>query len=503
MQSKIRNPRITRMNDLSSLLFRWLSGLAFVAIAALVSTVVGCSGPDAITTSPVKSELGSVSVWCPEIRDREELQLRWTAWANRTGAKVTLADKEATADLLCVSVTELGRLVMANELLTVPESVTKMSGEFQWNGLLRVYQSTLAKWGAKDYVVPLIGEGYAIVYRNDQLRDPAFVKAFTAKYTREPLPIQTWEDLADIAELITAQTGKPSLPPLPSTPADAITNFCQLAACYDRSPIAKTAGAEEFRRGLSFLTDGVTGEPRINTPGFVEAFTWFHATSRFRPQVSGDPMDAVLSGSAVAAVVPLAQLNRLPRTEQTGAIDAKFGVGSVPGTRSFFDAKGVRQKEPSGNFIPYYRGRLVGMVRKSAGSPETAWSLLAELGSPNGNLKSIGSTVLGCGPLRVAHVTDTVPLWGQYRFDKAGTASLTSAMKQYAALGSANAAVGLRTPDYEAIDQLILKQLKNAASGQANGADAARAALQDWNALDSKTPDAVRKQWRKQTAGME
>lgn len=487
----------------SILPFRWVGVSAVLTLATGLTLLIGCSGT--APTVPTRAKpVGSVSVWCPDARDRTEFQPRMTAWANRTGAVVTVAASEASADVLLVPAGEIGRLVVAGEVQPVAETISGTTGGFQWSGLLRVYQSGLVQWGGKEYAIPLVGEGYVLVYRNDRLTAPEFVKAFSARHNRDPLPIRTWEDLKEVGELATARDGKPGLPPVPAAASTACTTFCQIAACYDRTPITGSPSAEDFRRGLSFLADGVTGRPRIDAPAFVEALNWFHSTKDLRPKSPGDPLDALVSGTAVAAIVPLADLTRLPKDVTSGAVERRFGIGSVPGTRTFFTAKGVSDKAASANFVPYYAGSgLVGMVRQSAALPDDCWALLAELGNPNGTALTIGSPAVGGGPLRSGHVTDGSPLWGQYRFDSAGTANLAQAMRQYASIGVVNSAVGLRTPDREAISGIIAEQVKRAATGEVTGAEAAKKALDDWTGLDAKTPEAERKMWRKRTAGME
>lgn len=481
---------------------RLLGVSAVLTVLTLLPCSVGCSGTPPTASDRPKTVGGSVSVWCPEARDRAEFQPRMTAWANRNGSTVSAATSGTTADVLIIPATEIGRLVVAGELLPVSDALIEDSSAFQWNGLLRVYQSGVVKWGAKEYAVPLVGEGYVLVHRNDRLTDPEFAKSFMTKHSRNPLPIRTWEDLIEIATILTERTGHKSLPPIPTNKTAALTNFCQIAACYDRPPL-NARNTDDFRSGLSFLADADTGAPRITSPAFVEAFNWFHATSKFRPTTPGDSIDALVTGTAVAAVVPLADLTRLPRDEKTGAIDGRFGVGSVPGTRAHFNTDGKRIQDASPNFVPYHAGGLVGVVRKSAKSPDACWSLLAELGGPNGSALTIGNPTVGGGPVRSIHVSDGSSLWGQYRFDESRTTALAQAMKHYAPLGVVNPAVGLRTPDAGAIAELIVKQLNRTAVGETSGVEAANQANVDWKALDEKTPVAEWKMWRKRTAARE
>jgi ABC-type glycerol-3-phosphate transport system substrate-binding protein len=446
-----------------------------------------------------------VSVWCGDERFRTEFAPRLTTWANRNGAVVKW-EPAPTADVLLIPPTDLGARVAAGEATPVPASLTGDAAGFQWAGLLRVYHSSLVRWGTREYAVPLVGEGYVLVYRADRLADPARKKAFVDRFRREPTPIRTWEDLADVAAGF-APDGQPGLPPLPPTTPELLTQFGQIAACFDRLPMTNTRrqkgdDTDYLRLGLSFLVNGETGEPRVTAPSVAEAFRWYHATAGSRPKAAGDAVDALVSGPAVAAVLPLSDLHRLPKGAG-GAVDPKFGVTAVPGTRKYFDPKGNPLPATS-NFVPHFGGGgLVGVVRPSASNPEACWNLLAELGGPAGSTTTVDGIKLGGGPLRSAHLSDDSRQWRQYRFDEARTADLGRAMQHYASTGVLNPALALRTPDQAAIAELIVKQVRRAAAGEVTAEEAVRQASDDWAELDKKTPEAERRAWRRKSAGLE
>lgn len=476
-----------------------------IGLSALLTLAGGCGSSTRPTVGAVGVPAGSrVSVWYADARVKAEFHPRVTAWANRTSAAVVAAES-ADADVLIIPAADLGQTAESGGLLPVSEVVSGEASGYQWNGLLRVYQTIFPQWGMTEYAVPLTGEGWVVVYRADLLKEPGFVKEFTAARRRDPLPVRTWEDLSEVAAVRTAVTKKPSLPPLPADPDAVLTAVCQVAACYDRSPKTDQGGGglEDFRRGRSFLTAADTGRPRIDAPGFAEAFKWFADTSNFRPPDQGDPIDALVNGSAVAAVVPVADLLRLPINPSTGAIEARFVLGSVPGSQAYFDPKGEKRAVGSANVVPYFAGTgLVGVVRKTVAHPDVCWRLLAELGGPNGSALAIGPP-LGGGPLRSAHVADDSRVWGQYRLDPAGTTTLREVMRQFTAGGGANPAIGLRTPDRKAVAEVVARQLRLAATGKTDPSAAVKQAAAEWAELDAKVPEATRKAWRKKTAGVE
>jgi ABC-type glycerol-3-phosphate transport system substrate-binding protein len=427
-----------------------------------------------------------------------------STWGNRNSITVKWSPDASAADILLIPPTELGSQVATGELLPVPASIAAYAAPFQWTGLLGVYQTGLVRWGTKAYAVPLVAEGYVLVFRSDRLADPAMVKAFTEKHRRPPLPILTWEDLAEVAAVATQLSGEPSLPGLPQSAQEAMTQFGQIAACYDRSVGGgREKGSDEVRRGMSFLVSGETGDRRTSAPAFAETFRWFQATSMYRRKTPEDPVTALTSGSAVAAVLSLTDALRLPRDPQSGLVESRFGVAVVPGTRSYFDAANKPVPTTSPNFVPYYgHGGLVGTVRSKA-SAEACWRMLEELGNPAGSASTLDSSKIGCGPLRASHIREDVRSWRQYRFDEARTTELGKALSQYASVGAVNPALALRTPDQAAITELVIKHLRRVATGETTAAEALNQWADEWAAQDAKTPEAERRSGRRKSAGFE
>ena len=76
-------------------------------------------------------------------------------------------------------------------------------------------------------------------------------------------------------------------------------------------------------------------------------------------------------------------------------------------------------------------------------------------------------------------------------------------MRDYASTGVANPALPLRTPDAGEVFAILEAQLRRAATGQATGPDAAKAAIRDWAAHDAKRDAGQLKEWRRKAAGLE
>ncbi len=494
--------------------------VAAVVLAGLLGLTAGCGcGPKPVVVPTVADKphaAAGLKVWYGDEKLAEVFSPRARAWGYRTGAGITAAASPAEADVLLVPAYRLGTFDPPAGLRPVPATVVGEGSNFQWGGLLAVYQSRLAHWGGERYAVPLSGEGYVLLYRADVLGEPAFADAFKQKHARPPLPVRTWADLADLGQFATDRTGKPALPPLTADPHAAVAALGHIAACYDRPPLTggpkADGGPDPYFRGLSFFVDmdvlrngpADRWEGRVGGPAFGEAFRWFESTAKWRPAQPGDPTAAVLSGSAVAAVVPLGELNRLPKDPTTGSIDARFGVGPVPGSDGYFDDAGNRQKTTGVNRIPHYPGGgLVGVVRQSAASPDAAWALLGELGGPIGSTATLDTPAVGGGPLRTEQAGEQPRLWQQYGFDAKRTADLAKAVREYTAPNTLNPALGLRTPDVDAVHALLAKALTKVASGQVTAAAGQAEAVNGWKELDAKTPRDKRAVDRKRAAGLE
>ncbi len=490
--------------------------LAALALGLVSGCGCGTRAPDQPTGKKAHAD-AVLKVWCDDPQMAGVFVPRAKAWAHRHTATVQQVMVEADADVLFVPPARLGRLDPTTALRPVPASVTGEGSTYQWGGLLGVYQSRLAHWGGDRYAVPLVGEASVLVFRADLLGDGPFAEAFRQKHLRTPLPVRTWDDLADIGLFATERNGKPGLPPLPADPAAAATAFGQIAACYDR-PVAtggnlqEAAGPDPYRRGLTFYTDvdvlrnrpADRWEVRVGEPPFGEAFRWFEKTAKGRPAEAGDVIAAVVSGSAVAAVVPVGDLARLPRDPASGAVDSRFGVASVPGADAFYDAAGKRQKTNSVNRVPLYAGSgLMGVVRQSAAHPDAAWALLIELGGPAGSAASVANATVGGGPLRIENASASTAHWEQYGFDAARTADLTTAVSDYVAPGTINPALALRTPDVDAVNALLARAVGSVASGKQSADAGQQQAVKEWREMDAKTPVDVRQTPRRKSAGLD
>ena len=460
--------------------------------------VLGCGGPPLPPPTP-KKPLAEVTltIACDDAAFRRDLANRVLGWSSKSGATVRVfpSSEAKSPDILIRTPAELGALAATGELASIPAELRATGNALQWVRILPAYSTLLTQW-KKDIVgLPLAGDGFVLVYRADRFAEDATRTRFRAKLGHDLAPPTTWDELAELAGFFTEIDQKPSLAPLPTDPTRLLTQFHQIAVCSDRksyteSDLTQGGGATGSRAvnadTMSFHFDLRTGKPRIAGPAFVLAAEWLAKTRPYRATAgTDDPIAAMANGSAIAAVVSLADLSRLPRDESTNAVSKRFGVSRLPGSRTLFDANGKPVTAAgSPNYIPFLgtTTRIAGVV-KSCPQPGAAWDLLAELASVTGSLAVMGDPALGAGPFRSEQREEARgAVWLAYCFDEEGTRQLVQAMQGFFPPEVGNPAVVLRTPNQGALMVSLEKQVRRVALGEAPANVALRQAADEWQA---------------------
>jgi ABC-type glycerol-3-phosphate transport system substrate-binding protein len=476
----------------------------------------GCDGGTG-TTAPgaIKKPHEGVrlTVSCPDPAFADAITPIANTWCARTGASVTVAPAPMTpTDATDIGVIPSGALGKWGEegLLAPVPSKLLTSEQYQWQGLLPIYAERLSEWGGQTLAVPLTGDGYVIVYRAERLKEKTVADEFAKQYGRPPGAPATWEEFADLAEFFAQRDKRSSLPPLPADPAQLFDLLSRVAASADRRALndaelaARTASD---RDALAFQFSVVTGKPRIQNEGFQIAARWLdrlrtRALFAAAPGASDDPIAALVEGRATLALVSLDQLSRLPR--ENGAVPARFALASVPGTRTFHDPERPKEIAQQLNYVPYFSGGRLGVVRTRCPNPDAAFELLTELGGPAHSSELVGTPGLGAGPLRGAHLErDRLVLWLGYGFDEDRTRLLQDAMRQYIGQTVKNPTLGPRGPDRADLVAAAAEPLRKLTTGAVPPAEALKQIDAAWNALDAKVPPNVLLRWRQRGAGLQ
>jgi ABC-type glycerol-3-phosphate transport system substrate-binding protein len=481
-----------------------------LGIAALVF-VAGCGGDSSHGTAPDAKPFSKVvlTVRCPDPALAAVITPATRSWADRTGAGVTIhaagMTPEDDTDVGIIAAPELGVWADRGALARVPAGLGAIDHPFQWTGVLPAYRQQLIEWGGQAQAVPLVGDGFVIVYRADRFADAKFIKAFQETFGRKPAAPATWEEFADLATAFATLDGRPSLPSYSG--AGVADLFFRVAACYNRSAMTDPTAK---RATLSFEFDLTTGAPRLDTPAFVAAADWLArlAGKKCFPPLApaGTPADPVAAldrkdAPASLAVVSLAQLARLPR--EGGVVPARFAVAALPGTQRYTDPeKGTLVTAAVPNYVPYFAGGRIGVVRARCQHQAAAFDLLADLGGPTRSLEVVSTPGLGAGPFRVSHLErDRIQVWYGYGFDADRTKQLQDALRQYVRQDVKAPVFGLRGPDREPLSAAAAAELGKLAEGVRPDA-VLKQLTAAWNAIDEKTPQETRLRWRKMAAGV-
>lgn len=504
---------------LSTALLAVRGPLILSLVLALVLVVVGCRPPRPVDTPKPQPFVGvTIRLACHDPAFARELSGRGKIWGTRTGGAVVLESDWTKADAAVIPPARLGELANSDLLAGRPDALAHRDHQLRWGDVLPSFQDKLCNWGRRSVAVPVAGDGFVLLYRMDRFADPAVAAAYRAKYQRELIPPRTWEDLRAVAEVFHATDGKPSLPPLPTDPAAAVAAFHQIAACYDRQAVATerlniTAGttpepAVRSQVAFRFHVDPDNTKPRLTAPSFAAAFGWFHDTAKLR-LAAGDPLDALVNGSAVAGVVSLADIAKLPKVAG-GVVDPKFGIAPIPGSAVWFDAEGKPQPAAGGrNYVPCLgAGGELGVVFKRTTVADAAWDFLADLSGPAGADDTLGEVSLGAGPYRYSQVTEEAAgKWQRYGFDAARSDQLAKAVVAFAEVPVRDPVYPLRTPDQKNRVALLNDALRKAAgltpAGALTGDKAAAEAQAAWLAADAKVPPAELLKWTRSAVGLE
>ena len=427
---------------------------ALIALLAAITLAAapGCGGDPTQKTTAKAAPFAEVSltIRCSDEPFRAALTQAARSWATRTGATVTLAAGPMAVgddtDIGVVPVAELGSWAERGDLVPLPAIFRTPDNTFQWTGLLPAYREQLIEWGGQARALPLAGEGVVIVYRADRLTEANLVAALRKRGLEKPAAPATWEEFAGLAAAFAEVDGKPSLPAMSGE--ELADLFFRVAACYDRLPlndvsISKLGGVTGL---VSFQHDVRTGDARLDAPGFGAAADWLAGLAANKCFAT-DPTADLASGKAMLGVVSLAQLAKL--RSESGAIPARYGIAALPGTRSHTDPEtGKLVPNPGANYVPYFSGGRLGVVRSRCSNSAAAFDLLAELGGPTRSQELLSNPTLGAGPFRSAHLDqDRLLIWLGYGLDETRSKALQAALQQNVRTDVRNAVQTLRRPD--------------------------------------------------------
>ncbi len=393
------------------------------------------------------------------------MERQGNAWALANGATLILKSrKEGDAvpgdiDIVAFNPAEMGRLVDAQSLAPLPESIT---GSGSWTQLSRVYQTRLLGWGAATYAVPLIGDATILIYRAD---------LFAAANRKPP---DSFAAYLELAKQFATDRQQPSLPPLSND--DALDReFFTAAAAFMVKPLSdselkKRAGNDPaIAKTYGFHFDVETGQPRLTEQGFAQALEWLSASQVHRIK-NGTLVEAFASDRAVFGLGTLSDLAALKPSSHP----KRYAVAPTPAAATV-------------DTIPYFGpGGVLSAVTKSAKAPEAAAAMLRHLSDLPAGLEIVHSPEYAAAPYRAAHMNERPDGWFNWGFDKPGTDSLRYALTKATDPRAINAPSRLRIRDEAKYRRLLLDGLREVLDKNADPAKTLQAIADQWETLDTR-----------------
>jgi ABC-type glycerol-3-phosphate transport system substrate-binding protein len=448
----------------------------FTILALVVAVAAsGCGRPVAAPLAPPKPFGGkTIRAAAPGGPAKLLLERQGMAWARGNGATLVILDRhEGDAapkdiDLIAFNPAEMGRLVEAQALAPLPDSVTSGAS---WTFLSRPYQTKLLGWGAATYALPLIGDAIVLIYRAD---------LFAAAKRKPP---ENFAAFLELAKQFAEERKQPSLPPLGND--DALDrDFFSVAAAFAVPPLtdsdlkSRSVNDPAVTNMYGFHFDIETGEPRLTDPGFVKALEWLKASQSFRIH-GGTLVEAFANDRAVFGLGSLADVASLKPAEHPN----RYAVAPVPAS-------------PNGDVVPYIGpGGVIAAVSKSGKEPQAALALLLHLSDlPNG-LEVVHTPEYGTAPYRAAHLTERADGWLNWGLDRAGTDALRTALTKATDPRVINAPIRLRVRDESKYRRALLDSLREALDQNADPAKTLQAIAEQWKKLDSRTVEEKRDEY--------
>lgn len=454
----------------------------------------------AVPTSPHQGI--ELTIACPTEATSVLLHRYAQPWALRQGVllKIQKADpahakdegtsKDSTAaDIWILPPADLPSWAAAGRLVPMPSGYQAREHALAWSDLLPTFREQLIQWEGKPYGLPLVGEAPVCCYRADLFTDPAHQPALRKMFGRNLEGPATWEQFARLAEYfrdhrMEGEAG-PSLPPWPASDAALDRLFYTVATNFARRAVP----SDEARRPdqeddlFSFHYNLKTGEPRIASPGFVQALKLLQRLGKCRPkELVADPEEAFRDGRAVLCLTDAPWIKTF---QKTAALHDKVGVCRIPGAEHYFDfVTGKSHPAPDFNRVPYLGSSgWLAVVTRFSQHPETAFDLLADLTGPKTSAQIFLSATGHGGPTRTEQLYRA--RWDTFDLNDKQELHLREAMQgTLLHRHLKNPVLCLRTPRQEAHRAALVQGLRKALLEGAEAEQTLREVAEAWRKLD-------------------
>jgi multiple sugar transport system substrate-binding protein len=267
----------------------------------------------------------------------------------------------------------------------------------------------------------------------------------------------------------------------------------------NQEKLDKLARADRDRVLYNYHFDLETGEPWLQSPGFLTALKFLQQVQKFRPAAAAaNPVQSFQEGSALFAIATLADVFAL---QQDRHMKDRFAVSRVPGSKQYYAPSAGDERlltDPDGNAVPYMgSGGWLGAVSVNAAHPEAAQNFLQFLGGPQTSLEIVLEPRWGGGPTRQSHMEiDNRSGWFGYGLGKSRTDQMLLALEAQCNPTTVNPVYRLRLPDQQAYRDAFVEAIRPALTNQISAEIALAQAAQRWKEIGKGNPAARLKEYR-------
>ena len=365
---------------------------------ACAGVLAGCSDPDRSSSSPSKPSFPGVKLTVGVMGDPAilaGLSAERGEWVASRGGEITIQEQPVPApdhlsdvDLLIFPGQELGTLVDADALETIPNEVVlpvrapddeargtgnpgaqdeEPADAFQYTDIAPAFREQVSKYGSDRMALPLGGSALVLVYRRDAFsrqanRDAALAAGITLE------PPATWAQLDALARFFQGRdwNGDGS-----SDHGIAAVLGQDREGLGDSTFLARAASLGQHRDQFSFLVDADSMAPRIDTPPFLEALRGVIAWKPWGPP-GMEAFDAAAAREAFRGGKVAMLIDRAERAA-SWSNGHPIGVAPLPGSERVYEPLRHQWETPSSrnapSYLPHGGGWLVGVRRGLIGAP--------------------------------------------------------------------------------------------------------------------------------------
>jgi multiple sugar transport system substrate-binding protein len=478
-----------------------------VLAGSLLLAATGCGSRPTTVERPTRPYQGAVvRVACPGEPVTTLVTRYGQAWSADSGARVEVTAYDpsagpegAPADVWVIPPARMPHWAAAGQLREVPASYRSADAAYGWDDLLPLYRYKLLTWDQKVYALPLLGDVLLCFYRTDLFQAPRHREAFKKQAGRDLAEPDTWEKFAAAAAYFHGQPRPgidhpcPSLPPLPAGDDDLDRLFYTAVVPFARQAVREDAAKPPpSNEVFSFHYDLQTGEPRIDTAGFVHGLKLLQHLQSFRP--GGTAAEPAASFEKGEAALCLASPSWIARFQQSTLVRGKFGFRRLPSSTVVFDYLTGKERSVEGsNYVPYLGAEgWVAVVPSTAEHADAAFALIAHLSDPRTSRDVVIEPSWGGGVFRREHL-DGRSGWQAFGLDPARTQALVQELGGTVMFSRLkNPVLRLRTPDERPHQRTVLAEVRAALLQGKDAAQALHDAAAQWKKLDAAKEAKVR-----------